>query len=260
MVSITEETTQKFLGDWFEENKYGVKFEVKLFNFFVDIVAIKNNQISTIEVKEDFYQFKDGIAQCLKYSKYSNKVFLAFPELLYEDFKNKYNIKELPFGLILVDEKGFVKIIKESNNFNIDKKTKNYVKTQFKKAKRVIKKPIKTEIKFLNTPEMRRLIRKTTVESLWIYVLTVLIEKPYHVYGLKKKLEELFKFSVGLMVLYKVIYLLERHKYIEKTNIRHKSGGPERKYYKLTDKGEKLLLEGRDVLEDIVRRLLGSLN
>ncbi len=256
MVKVSEEITQKFIGDWLKENDYVVRFEVKVFNSFIDVVAIKENEITAIEVKENFYGFKDGIIQCLKYSKCAHNVFLAFPEIFLNDLKNKYNVNDLPFGLIVVDEKGIVKIIKESKKFKVKEDAANIIIERFKKSMKDIKETMKMEVELLNTPEIKRIIKKITTECLWLYLLTLLFREPCHAYGFKKEIEKKFKFSVGMISIYKVIYLLERRGFIEKVKIKHKSGGPERKYYKITSKGIELLSEGRDVIEEITNKLL----
>ena len=61
---------------------------------------------------------------------------------------------------------------------------------------------------------LERLKRLNTKEGLWLYVISVLKEKPMHAYVLKKEIEEKFGFHTGNVTVYKVLYLLQQGGYV----------------------------------------------
>ena len=105
---------------------------------------------------------------------------------------------------------------------------------------------------------IERLKEKILKENLWIFIFKILKEKDEYAYEIRKKIKKEFGFLAGNVTAYKVLYLLERHGFIEKIKIKHTSGGPERKYYKILPKGIELLFEGRDILEYIINTLWES--
>ncbi|MCF8885458.1 MAG: PadR family transcriptional regulator [Nitrososphaerota archaeon] len=101
-----------------------------------------------------------------------------------------------------------------------------------------------------------RLVRKLTVENLWIYILTLLKESPLYGYELRSKIFERFGFKPGMITCYVVLYKLEKEKLIsseERSDV--KSGGAPRKYYKITQKGLMEVKRAKDFLSKLVDRL-----
>ena len=70
---------------------------------------------------------------------------------------------------------------------------------------------------------------------LWTYILCLLQDKPTHAYALRKEIQERFGFQPGVMTAYKVLYLLYRGGYVQKS--------PEgrRTVYRITGKGRREL-------------------
>ncbi|MBN2014075.1 MAG: helix-turn-helix transcriptional regulator [Candidatus Altiarchaeota archaeon] len=93
---------------------------------------------------------------------------------------------------------------------------------------------------------LKRLIKKVTIENLWIYILSLLREKPIYAYEINRMLEERFDFSAGKVTAYVVLYKLENSGYVEPE---WRNVGRKRKYYRITETGEKLLEEGIGFLE-----------
>ena len=96
---------------------------------------------------------------------------------------------------------------------------------------------------------LERLIRLNTKEGLWLYVISVLKEKPMHAYVLKKEIEERFGFRTGNVTVYKVLYLLQRGEYVTK----EKEG--RRVIYSITKKGIKALDEAKQFYKNQIERL-----
>jgi DNA-binding PadR family transcriptional regulator len=94
-----------------------------------------------------------------------------------------------------------------------------------------------------------RLKSKTTKEILWIYLLRLLRDREMYAYEIKDNLRRRFGFEPALITPYVVLYRLEKGGYVESERKENK------KYYKITEKGEGLLEEGIRYLEELVERL-----
>ncbi len=99
-------------------------------------------------------------------------------------------------------------------------------------------------------PPLARLHKKTTVETLWLYILASLVsEGPTYGYNVRKIITNKFGFKPSTVTLYTVLYRLERLGYLEKQG----------DTYSITEKGRKLLEEGIKHLEKTVTMLKESL-
>lgn len=93
---------------------------------------------------------------------------------------------------------------------------------------------------------LARLKKKTTIDNLWLYILSLLTEGPMYAYEINRRLGNRFGFSAGEVTAYVVLYKLEKSGYVE---TEWKNAGRQRKYYRITAKGRKLLSEGLLLLE-----------
>lgn len=106
----------------------------------------------------------------------------------------------------------------------------------------------------------RRLVRKLTVENLWLYVLSLLKREPLYGYEVGEKIKKNFGFKPGKVTCYIVLHKLESEGLIsskhspEKTRTT-RSLGPQRKYYVLTAKGEKALERAKSFLKKLSQEL-----
>jgi len=100
----------------------------------------------------------------------------------------------------------------------------------------------------------RRLVRKLTVENLWLYVLSLLKKEPLYGYEVSRKIEENFGFKPGKVTCYIVLYKLQSEGLITSKRIGEDSEG-QRKYYVLTKKGEKALEDAKEFLRKLSERL-----
>lgn len=259
-------TLKKPIAEWFEDIGYKIKFEVRVPKRIADLVAFKKREIIVVEIKESLAEIEVGISQCMEYSKGADRVYLAFPEYLLEDVKTKYDYKNIPFGLIVVDVEENVKIVKESHEMKPDREIKEDVIRIFKKTRETKMEHVSERFdiedkELLKTPEIRRMLRKITVECVWIYILGLLLVKPRHAYALREDIKKEFGFTVGRITSYKVIYDLKRHGYVREVKIKKKSlRGPERKYYEITERGSELLLNAGELINKFTRHFTGTVN
>lgn len=83
----------------------------------------------------------------------------------------------------------------------------------------------------------RHLTKKLTVETLWIYVLSLLSNGPLYGYEFPGRIEERFGFRPNKITCYVVLYRLNQEGLIKEEKKMHSNEGPMRKYYQITDKG-----------------------
>ncbi len=95
-----------------------------------------------------------------------------------------------------------------------------------------------------NSPEMKRLERKLGVELLWVFVLSIVKEKPVHAYALRKQVQEKFGFLPGNVSAYVVLYKLESRGFVKTVQDENKV------VYSITPDGKKLLQSAKRHLQE----------
>ncbi len=100
-----------------------------------------------------------------------------------------------------------------------------------------------------------RLVKKMTVENLWLYILSSLRSEPKYGYEIKKHIKEKFGFDTGKVTAYVVLYKLSKEGYIRLKEERKDGYGPPRKYYEITKKGLRILKEGERFLENVLKKI-----
>jgi DNA-binding PadR family transcriptional regulator len=100
-----------------------------------------------------------------------------------------------------------------------------------------------------------RLVKKMTVENLWLYILSLLKDKPKYGYEIRKLIQEKYGFKPGAVTAYVVLYKLVKGGYISLKEEKKEGKGPARKYYEITDEGRKLLLKGEKFLEETLKKI-----
>ncbi|MEM1644862.1 MAG: helix-turn-helix transcriptional regulator [Ignisphaera sp.] len=97
---------------------------------------------------------------------------------------------------------------------------------------------------------LKRLIRKLTVETLWIYVVRVLMDfGPMRAYEIKKKLAEIFGLKASAITVYSVIYKLRGEGLVEQVKV-----GDEM-LYRVTSKGVEEFKHALEFLENVISML-----
>lgn len=95
----------------------------------------------------------------------------------------------------------------------------------------------------MRTPQ-QKLRDSITKDNLWLYILSLLKKREMYPYEIGREIEKNFKFKPGNMTAYFVLYKLESGNYV-KTSKKLIKRGPERKYYKITEKGLRELKSGK---------------
>lgn len=229
---------------WLDKRGYVTKKEVRLFYREADIVGLKKpNKFIAVEVKGDGGDLIRGIGQAISYGICVNESYLAIEEKMMRDFRGF--LDKIPIGVIIIN-KNKVSILKKSTKFDPDKKWKTYLKELFEKGKS--KRPIKEGpygTKSTETPEMKRLKKSLTKESLWYWILILLSRKPYHAYILRTEIKYEFGFMPGNVTCYKVLYFLKKGGYVTDKKIGRKN------MYSITQKGRKELSKAKMFLENV---------
>ncbi|MCD6348462.1 MAG: PadR family transcriptional regulator [Candidatus Korarchaeota archaeon] len=90
---------------------------------------------------------------------------------------------------------------------------------------------------------------KLTKENLWIYVLSILRERPAYPYEISDLIEERFGWRPARVTAYIVMRSLKSKGYVRMSKRKGEETGKMRNYYEITDSGKKLLEEGLGFLE-----------
>ncbi|MDD4358637.1 MAG: PadR family transcriptional regulator [Candidatus Pacebacteria bacterium] len=94
-----------------------------------------------------------------------------------------------------------------------------------------------------------RLTKYNTKGNLWIYILSILKEKPTHGWDFPSAIEEKYGFRPGKITPYRVLYSLELEGLVESKQ------EDRRRMYSITEKGIKELEKVKDFYNNIVRGL-----
>lgn len=100
-----------------------------------------------------------------------------------------------------------------------------------------------------------RLVRKTTKETLWLYLLSILQQGPRYAYQLRDDIRHRFGFGVGEVTSYVVLYALKREGYVTITRTEAGRVGSARKYYQITPQGRALLSKGISYFVELSEKL-----
>ncbi|MEM3712405.1 MAG: PadR family transcriptional regulator [Thermoproteota archaeon] len=107
-----------------------------------------------------------------------------------------------------------------------------------------------------------RLVEKLTKENLWLYILTMLREKPMYGYEIAGRLRSDFKIPIATITAYVVLYKMEREGLVERVMEPEGGGGGRinvrKVYYRQTDKGRDTLEKGIEYIRGILQTLEGA--
>lgn len=97
---------------------------------------------------------------------------------------------------------------------------------------------------------LKRLMRKFTIETLWIYIARILLDsKPLRAYEIKKKLQDVFNINPPAITVYTVVYRMHREDLLDVV----KSDGET--MYKLSEKGKEELHKALEFIEYLMNKL-----
>lgn len=112
-----------------------------------------------------------------------------------------------------------------------------------------------TVLKPEETKAFQRLEKNFTIDLLWIWVLRLLRDGPKYAYELRQTIENKFGFSPATVTNYTILYLLEREGVVQKVEKRNSDERIDRKYYAITDLGEKLMDNAEIYLRTTIDKL-----
>lgn len=101
-----------------------------------------------------------------------------------------------------------------------------------------------------------RLFRKLTKENLWLYILKLLTERSMYAYEMAKMIESRFCFSIATITVYVVLYKMLNEGLIRINKEIVNDVRSDRRYYKITEKGEKTLEDGRELIKNFLAKIL----
>lgn len=96
---------------------------------------------------------------------------------------------------------------------------------------------------------LSRLKKSNTIDNLWIYILALAQEKPIYAYYLPRDIKERFGFNIGKVTAYRVLYRLEKGKFV-KSRVKDR-----RRVYQITKRGEKELQMAKEFYKNILEML-----
>ena len=106
---------------------------------------------------------------------------------------------------------------------------------------------------------LNRLVDKITKANLWLYILRLLQEKPHYGYEIKNKIREKFGFSPAIVSGYVILYKMKKDNLVdikwEHIEKNQNSGKPNRKYYYITDLGEKTMKIAKNYLDALMSEI-----
>ena len=101
----------------------------------------------------------------------------------------------------------------------------------------------------------QRLEENLTIDLLWIWVLRLLREGPKYAYELREEIATRFGFSPATVTNYTILYRLEREGVVHKVDKRNEDERIDRKYYAITELGEKLMDDAEEYLRQTFAKL-----
>jgi PadR family transcriptional regulator PadR len=101
-----------------------------------------------------------------------------------------------------------------------------------------------------------RLFRKLTKENLWLYILKLLTERSMYAYEIAKMIEIQFGFSIAKITVYVVLYKMFNEGLIIINKETSDDVRSDRRYYIITEKGEKTLEDGRALIKNFLAKIL----
>ena len=105
-----------------------------------------------------------------------------------------------------------------------------------------------------------RLKRKTSTDNLWIYILRLLQEKEVYGYELRGSITNRFGFKPGKVTSYRVLADLVKFDLVTSFIKEYPEGRPNRKYYRITEKGQKMMQEAKEYMTKLLTTVFDKSN
>ena len=108
-------------------------------------------------------------------------------------------------------------------------------------------------------PALQRLKSKLTRETLWIYILRLLQDKPMYGYEIRTHIKDRFHFEPATITAYVVLYKMQKEELVDAKIEKSVNGRPDRKYYHITPKGVELMGEARVLVDQIYKAVFDKI-
>jgi DNA-binding PadR family transcriptional regulator len=105
---------------------------------------------------------------------------------------------------------------------------------------------------------MRRLVYATTTDNLWLYVLSLLVERDHFAYELRDAVQDRYGVKMASVTAYVLLYKLQRDGLVTLSEERREGKRPTRKYYRITETGRRSLADAKEFLQLLVQTLAAS--
>jgi len=107
---------------------------------------------------------------------------------------------------------------------------------------------------------LKRLITKLTKETLWIYILRLLQDKPMYGYEIRDKISKEFDFDPARVTTYVVLYKMAKEGLVSSEWQKSPSGKPDRRYYKISGLGQQMMKEASVFLKKTMKVVFNRSN
>jgi len=101
----------------------------------------------------------------------------------------------------------------------------------------------------------RRLKKRVTIDNLWMYILRLLQEKEMYGYELRESIKKQFGFEPATITSYTILHRLQEDNLVTSFVKDNPEGRPDRKYYMITEEGQKAMQEAKGFLTEILNRV-----
>lgn len=105
------------------------------------------------------------------------------------------------------------------------------------------------------TKAFKRLRKMLTKENLWLYILRLLQERPRYGYEIKNEIRKRFGFSPAIVTGYVILYKMKRDGLVEVSRERNDTKRPDRKYYRITQRGQESMKMAKGLLLDLMKKV-----
>ncbi|MHA1628864.1 MAG: PadR family transcriptional regulator [Candidatus Heimdallarchaeota archaeon] len=101
----------------------------------------------------------------------------------------------------------------------------------------------------------KRLKKRITIDNLWMYILRLLQEKEMYGYEIRESIKKQFGFEPATITSYTILHRLQEDNLVMSFVKDNPEGRPDRKYYTITEDGERAMQDAKRFLNEILTRV-----
>lgn len=101
----------------------------------------------------------------------------------------------------------------------------------------------------------KRLKKRITIDNLWMYILRLLQEKEMYGYEVRESIKKQFGFEPATITSYTILHRLQEDNLVRSFVKDNPEGRPDRKYYTITEDGERAMQDAKRFLNEILTRV-----